>query len=519
MKTRSTSPSSAPVRPARAAAILLARAGWSVALIERQAFPRRKVCGECVAASNLALLDALGVGAEFEAHAGAELRRVALMRGDETIVATLPPGEGAIAGAGRSAASISTPCSPTPREAAGATRLQPWRCSRSPAAPATSSLRVAIDAGAGRRRRAARRPRRRRARSWEPLPSEREAAPRAARAGPTCSPSRRTSAARRSTPTCCRCCRSRRLRRHGRRRRRHRDARRLHPRRSAAGVARGAARRSCRRRVRGDAAARMRRRRAALAARPRRRMARERAASARRSPRPSLGDGDDGVFRIGNAAGEAHPIVGEGISMALQSAFVLAALIAPAACRARRPATRRGAAARARRLRGALAAPLRAPPARRRRVRARRDAAGARAAWPGRWFGAGRRPHRGARLSDKTRCAPEATAGWPGDAGMKATRDAAPPLRSPRRAARRRHRLDGGVPFLLRPQLLPLHPPEFLCRSVLDRAARVHRHAVHGVRRRRPGDRLGAAAVARSASGAAGRRSPAAPCWCRSARG
>ena len=42
------------------------------------------------------------------------------------------------------------------------------------------------------------------------------------------------------------------------------------------------------------------------------------------------GDGDDGVFRIGNAAGEAHPIVGEGISMALQSAFVLAALIGPA---------------------------------------------------------------------------------------------------------------------------------------------------------------------------------------------
>src|SRR3954468_21396628 len=78
-----------------AAAILLARAGWSVALIERQAFPRRKVCGECIAASNLALLDALGIGARVEARAGAELRRVALMRGDETIVAALPAGEGA----------------------------------------------------------------------------------------------------------------------------------------------------------------------------------------------------------------------------------------------------------------------------------------------------------------------------------------------------------------------------------------------------------------------------------------
>jgi flavin-dependent dehydrogenase len=32
---------------------------------------------------------------------------------------------------------------------------------------------------------------------------------------------------------------------------------------------------------------------------------------------------DDPLFRIGNAAGEAHPILGEGISMALQSAWLL----------------------------------------------------------------------------------------------------------------------------------------------------------------------------------------------------
>ncbi|MEO7337814.1 MAG: FAD-dependent oxidoreductase, partial [Caldimonas sp.] len=34
---------------------------------------------------------------------------------------------------------------------------------------------------------------------------------------------------------------------------------------------------------------------------------------------------DDGVFRVGNAAGEAHPIIGEGMSMALQSAWLLCA--------------------------------------------------------------------------------------------------------------------------------------------------------------------------------------------------
>ena len=33
--------------------------------------------------------------------------------------------------------------------------------------------------------------------------------------------------------------------------------------------------------------------------------------------------GDDSIFRIGNAAGEAHPILGEGMSMALQSAWLL----------------------------------------------------------------------------------------------------------------------------------------------------------------------------------------------------
>jgi flavin-dependent dehydrogenase len=72
------------------AAILLARAGWSVALLEAKAFPRRKVCGECIAASNLPLLDVLGVGADIRRRAGPELRRVALWRGGERITAALP---------------------------------------------------------------------------------------------------------------------------------------------------------------------------------------------------------------------------------------------------------------------------------------------------------------------------------------------------------------------------------------------------------------------------------------------
>ena len=71
-------------------AILLAEAGWSVALIEKQRFPRRKVCGECIAASNLQLFDALGVGSEFDAMAGPALRRVAVMQGRHALIADLP---------------------------------------------------------------------------------------------------------------------------------------------------------------------------------------------------------------------------------------------------------------------------------------------------------------------------------------------------------------------------------------------------------------------------------------------
>lgn len=40
-------------------------------------------------------------------------------------------------------------------------------------------------------------------------------------------------------------------------------------------------------------------------------------------PGVRLGGGSDRTFRIGNAAGEVHPIIGEGISMALQSAWLL----------------------------------------------------------------------------------------------------------------------------------------------------------------------------------------------------
>ena len=110
-----------------AAAILLARAGWAVALVERQNFPRRKVCGECIAASNLPLLAHLGIAEAFEAQAGPELRQVALLHGGLAVKAALPAAQHARYAWGRALGreTLDTLLLAQAR-AAGATVLQPW---------------------------------------------------------------------------------------------------------------------------------------------------------------------------------------------------------------------------------------------------------------------------------------------------------------------------------------------------------------------------------------------------------
>jgi flavin-dependent dehydrogenase len=73
-----------------AAALLLARAGWAVRLYERKVFPRRKVCGEYLSATNLPLLDCLGLGEAFRALAGPPVRHVALFAGRSVLRSALP---------------------------------------------------------------------------------------------------------------------------------------------------------------------------------------------------------------------------------------------------------------------------------------------------------------------------------------------------------------------------------------------------------------------------------------------
>ncbi len=317
-----------------AAAILLSRAGWHVALVERQRYPRRKVCGECIAASNLALLDGLGLGGAIAAHAGPELKTVVLMRGDDQLHAQLPAGGGAGHPWGRALGreSLDALLLESAR-GAGARVLQPWsaqsfdggpgrwRCilracgNASGSAPGTHQVLtltapVAIAANG----------------SWERLAAGRQG--RARRHGASDLLAFKANFLGSSLPpgllpvlaldggyggmviadhgvatiACC-------LRRD-----------RLEAlRRGAPGASAGEAVEA---------------------------WMRQRCAGVRRALLGATRDGQwlaagpidpgirvragDQIFRIGNAAGEAHPILGEGISMALQSAGLLCALLVDA---------------------------------------------------------------------------------------------------------------------------------------------------------------------------------------------
>lgn len=71
-------------------AALLARAGWSVAVLEQKDFPRRKVCGEYLSATNWPLFEAVGLAAAFGRSAGPDVRRVGLFAGRSSICVELP---------------------------------------------------------------------------------------------------------------------------------------------------------------------------------------------------------------------------------------------------------------------------------------------------------------------------------------------------------------------------------------------------------------------------------------------
>jgi flavin-dependent dehydrogenase len=72
------------------AALLLAKAGRSVAVVEKSRFPRQKVCGEFLSATNLELLRQLGVAGKFSKLAGPKITSVSLFAGETILTSPMP---------------------------------------------------------------------------------------------------------------------------------------------------------------------------------------------------------------------------------------------------------------------------------------------------------------------------------------------------------------------------------------------------------------------------------------------
>ncbi len=71
-------------------ALLLAQAGWSVAIVEKKVFPRRKVCGEFISATSLPLLHKLGIAELYLAEGGPPVTQVGLFVGDTILTSAMP---------------------------------------------------------------------------------------------------------------------------------------------------------------------------------------------------------------------------------------------------------------------------------------------------------------------------------------------------------------------------------------------------------------------------------------------
>ncbi len=135
-----------------ACAILLARTGWRVILVEQHEFPRQKVCGECISAGSLSVLDELGVGEQFRRRAGPELRRVGWIGRRHTIEAEFPRCDAGADGYGRALGRdvLDVMLLARAREL-GVEVLQPARVDRLQGGPGNFLCRIVATTGPGAR--------------------------------------------------------------------------------------------------------------------------------------------------------------------------------------------------------------------------------------------------------------------------------------------------------------------------------------------------------------------------------
>jgi flavin-dependent dehydrogenase len=109
------------------AAILLAKAGWSVAIVEKAPFPRRKVCGEFISETTWPLLRELDVAEALQAIAGPVVRRVGVFSGSTVIASPLERSTALADDGGRAVGREFLDTLLLQRAAAaGADVLQPW---------------------------------------------------------------------------------------------------------------------------------------------------------------------------------------------------------------------------------------------------------------------------------------------------------------------------------------------------------------------------------------------------------
>jgi flavin-dependent dehydrogenase len=114
------------------AAALLARAGWRVAVVEKVSFPRRKVCGEFISETTWPLLRQLGVAGPLLKIAGPPVRRVGVYADNVMVSAKLASAAGsADSGGGRAVGREHLDALLLQRAAAaGATVWQPYALSQ-----------------------------------------------------------------------------------------------------------------------------------------------------------------------------------------------------------------------------------------------------------------------------------------------------------------------------------------------------------------------------------------------------
>jgi flavin-dependent dehydrogenase len=82
-------------------AVLLARAGWRVAVVEKALFPRRKVCGEFISETTWPLLRQLSVAGPLLKIAGPRVRRVGIYADKAMVTAELGSTDGRAQNGGR----------------------------------------------------------------------------------------------------------------------------------------------------------------------------------------------------------------------------------------------------------------------------------------------------------------------------------------------------------------------------------------------------------------------------------